>query len=290
MLSMLTANYNSFKAVNFQRTELILLQNKLKEHCAMKPNSTNYNIYVETLQVNCKLTPFQFYCTLGLLLSDASRSLNVAKTGGRIKLQQTVRHWDFVNHLVNEIYPEWCFLVEPRPVSATREHMVSFQTLTLPVFRESFDFLYDLNNKKIVTGEIERYLHPIALAYWFCGDGGKSDYHGNSKAIALHTQGFDLESIQHLVEGLSMRYGWDVVPVKQRGRNQWWIRIRNFDDFITKVGPYIHPSMLYKLPTARSDKSLHGHMPASLYNDTCGSFFHKCPYKLDVYKLNARLK
>jgi hypothetical protein len=148
-----------------KQIDLVLMQNQYKKMGVLKPNSTNYNIYVSTLQDSCKLTPFQFYCSVGLILSDASLSLNQPQTSGRIKIQQTVRHWDFLNHLLTDVYPEWSFQSEPRPVSSVRKQMISFQTLTLPIFMNSFSFFYDEDRKKVIPINIERYLHPIVLAY-----------------------------------------------------------------------------------------------------------------------------
>jgi len=288
----LSLQYNSFKQANLKRTDVILLQLELAHQTGtgLKPNSKNYNMLVKALQEKCSLTPFQFYAIVGLLLSDASLSLNASKKAGRIKLQQTIRHNVFIEHLINELLPEWCLLTTAKIVCISRCDMLSFQTMTLPVFASLFAFLYNKTNTKIVPGNIERYLHPITLAYWFCGDGGKADYKGHSKAIGLYTQGFDHESVKNLQEALINRYGWTVTLVADKGKNQWWIRIKDFDSFITKVGPYIHPSMLYKLPTARSNKSRYGKMSAIIYNQVCGSFFQLCKYNVNKALLGEALK
>jgi len=51
-----------------KQIDLVLMQNQYKKMGVLKPNSTNYNIYVSILQDSCKLTPFQFYCSVGLIL------------------------------------------------------------------------------------------------------------------------------------------------------------------------------------------------------------------------------
>ena len=47
--------------------------------------------------------------------------------------------------------------------------MVSFQTITLPIFMALGQGFYNSCNTKIVPFNIERLLHPIAIAYWFAG-------------------------------------------------------------------------------------------------------------------------
>ena len=168
--------------------------------------------------------------------------------------------------------------------------MVFFQTISLPVFNQFIPLFYTPcggagtpaqpnANKKLVTDGLVKKLHPITIAYWFAGDGGKavySDRVGSSKAIALNTQGFDEASIDRLVNGLVCRYGWDVEKVpEKRASNQWWLKIKNYDDFILKIGPYIHPTIVSKLPTPRSAKSRFGNVTQKVFDDICSSFFKK---------------
>jgi hypothetical protein len=132
--------------------------------------------------------------------------------------------------------------------------VLEFQTLTVPVFADLFSRFYDDKRRKVIPDDIVKDLNAISLAYWFAGDGGKFDFTGHSKSISLHTQGFKHQEVLTLVAALSIKFGWDVVPIRSKGKDQWYIKIKNFDQFITLVGPYIHPSLVYKLPTARSDK------------------------------------
>jgi hypothetical protein len=54
----------------------------------------------------------------------------------------------------------------------------------LPPFKDIF---FKGSIKKVVPSDIARWLHPIAIAYWFAGDGGKFYFHNHSKSLAFHT-------------------------------------------------------------------------------------------------------
>lgn len=120
-------------------------------------------------------------------------------------------------------------------------------------------------------------MHPIAIAYWFAGDGGKYSYHkrvSSGKGLVMNTQGFDEKSTDLLVNALKSRYNWNVVKVKESGAtNQWWIKIKDYDAFIYTVGPYIHPTIISKLPSGRQEKSQFGSVTQTIRDNICGSFF-----------------
>ena len=45
------------------------------------------------------------------------------------------------------------------------------------------------------------YITPVTVAYWFAGDGGKTDFtKSKSKGISFHSQGFTLEDNQLLAK------------------------------------------------------------------------------------------
>jgi hypothetical protein len=275
---------SSAKQVEKNRQQMVLLKDRLlEENGKIYPNSKAYTSYKNKCITICQLTPFQFYCTIGLLLSDASIQLNAKGLEGRLKMQQTIKRKLFMDHLVIDVFPEYTFQKEALLVSQTRQNMVSFQTLTLPVFKDFASLFYVVgaegSNVKIVNEHMARLLHPIALAYWFAGDGGKYEYHKRAhsgKGLVLNTQGFDEKSIDVLVNALKTRYNWNVVKVNESGAtNQWWIKIKDYDDFIYKVGPYIHPTIISKLPSGRQEKSRFGSVTQAIRDQICGSFFTK---------------
>ena len=82
----------NLKVINNNRLAVILLKEKmLAINGKIQPNSKLYYQYVNELLRLCELTPYQNYCIIGLLLSDASLQLNNNGDKSRIKLQQTIR-------------------------------------------------------------------------------------------------------------------------------------------------------------------------------------------------------
>jgi hypothetical protein len=102
------------------RNEMVILINSYKLTGQLKPGSSNYNTYRNTLISNCNITPYQRYCLIGLFLSDASVQFNKEGSAGRVKVQQTIRHYDFVFHLINDVFSEWCFQNNPKSASKSR--------------------------------------------------------------------------------------------------------------------------------------------------------------------------
>ena len=88
--------------------------------------------------------------------------------------------------------------------------------------------------------DIVRWLHPIAIAYWFMGDGGKESSRVlySSKGIELHTQGFDPFSNEILADSLRSRYGW-IVALEPETDKPEQLRIvispKSYDSFIEQV-------------------------------------------------------
>lgn len=271
----LRSNINvPLKQIQAARKKVLLLKENLQKLGPIKPNSLAYRQYQDTLMELCVLTTFQLYCLVGLILSDASLQLSMNGKNNRLKTQQSNKREVLMNHLVQDVFPEWTLQTKALPVSEKRSDMLSLQSMTLPIFNSLRQAFY-INKTKVVTQAIADLLHPIALAYWFAGDGGKYDYREvGAKGLAFHTQGFDKASIDLLVAALIKRYGWEVQAKKQSGAtDQWWIKINDYDDFVLKVGPYIHPSIISKLPSARADNSRHGIMNKALFDQVCGSFF-----------------
>ena len=58
------------------------------------------------------------------------------------------------------------------------------------------------NNKKILPLEIERYLSPLALAYWICDDGQLVKRGG----ITLCTDNYSLAEVELLIQILAKKY------------------------------------------------------------------------------------
>jgi hypothetical protein len=217
--------------------------------------------YMEKLlELQVQLTNWQFEASIGLMLSDASVDLSADGRRARFKMQQSLGHLEFLKH-VKELYLEYTSSDNPVAPIASRSGMYEFQTMKMNAFYElACIFHPELRETgklgtKSITPSLKKYITPVSIAYWFCGDGGKSDFTKNQgKGITFHTQCFKKEECDILSETLREKFGFDAItkldnPVK----NQYRVDILgpSFDKFIKIIGPYIHESMTYKLPTPR---------------------------------------
>lgn len=98
---------NKNVALDSRRKVLALKNQLLLDHGKLVPNGKPYNYYKTNLLKECKLTPFQYYALVGLLLSDASLQYNNNKDGARIKMQQSIKHGELMEHITKEVFPEY---------------------------------------------------------------------------------------------------------------------------------------------------------------------------------------
>lgn len=122
-------------------------------------------------------------------------------------------------------------------------------TITHEVFKNLRKEFYDKNGVKRVN---YFKLTPLSLAAWYYDDG---DLHKRSGAIRLHTESFDIISIQKLVDMLKdsfhilscireKKITWNN---KHRRYNIIYINRKNAHKLIEIVSNYIIPGMEYKL-------------------------------------------
>lgn len=121
-----------------------------------------------------KLEQNIFEMLLGCLLGDA----HIEKSGkdkAYITFEQTIKHKDYVMHLNDvlsgvdgiELYDiKYYKRIDSRHNSVNESIYLKTQASELLTPLGSM-FLSD-NGKKILPAEIEKYLSPIALAYWIC--------------------------------------------------------------------------------------------------------------------------
>ena len=82
-------------------------------------------------------------------------------------------------------------------------------------------------------------------------DGGKLDYSSNQgKGIVYNTQGFKTEEVERMCKELRDKFKFDTWVGNNKGPV---IKIsgRSYERFMDIVGPFIHESMRYKLPSNR---------------------------------------
>jgi len=142
--------------------------------------------------------------------------------------------------------------------------VLRFKTFTFSSFNWIEECFYikdpDLNRRiKVLPSAIEKYLSPLALAIWIMDDGGKV-----SGGMKLSTHNFTKKEVLLLCDILINKFGLKatIQSAAPKGRvisvSSSGLRVREDQHiiYISKtsmvklseiVGPYIHPSMKYKL-------------------------------------------
>jgi hypothetical protein len=122
-----------------------------------------------------------------------------------------------------------------------------FKTYTFSSFNWIHDMFYDINNKKIIPKNIERYLTSLTLAIWFMDDGSIAS---TNNGLKISTQSFTLKEIEYLCNILYSKFGIFCKP-QFRGTkyNNYIIYIheKSCRDFSRIIKPFMLESMYYKL-------------------------------------------
>lgn len=243
-----------------------------KNPMCFKGNTIQRRDYVAALE-GIELTAYQFDLVVGMLLSDASVDFNA--TGCRIKMQQSYEHRSWLESTRFDLV-EYTASNSLYNTKRSNSDMYESDTLTCNAFDQVIDLFYEnKSTPKIIKPEIQPYITEVSVANWFCGDGGKRS-HDTDKAIEFNTQGFKQTECEYLAEILTQNLQIDAESVRdshlKRGE-KYIVRVKNssYDTFIEKVGPYIHPCFIKRLPPPRSYKSRFGFMTPDLFSEIIGS-------------------
>lgn len=244
-------------------------------------------------EMGVELTDFQFDACIGLCLSDASLQSGSAsprepeKTLTRLKMTQATKHESFLYH-VKDVLRIYTGNEKPFAPLSTRSQIYEFTTLRCQqltplasVFSDEPPRTDGVIPKKI-TNKLKPYITPVSVAYWFCGDGGKADFTSNKgKGITFHTQCFSKQECELLASFISDNLGLDAeAKLDVRSSNQYRVDILgpSYDKFIEIVGPFIHPSMAFKLPEPRVKGSRFGFADTTFYKNNTSIFFNNENY------------
>lgn len=194
-----------------------------------------------------KLTGIQREILVGVLLGDAHLETQNNGRTYRLKIEQSLEHRDYVEHLYT-VFREWV-LTPPSTRSVVTRGVLTknyrFSTLSHGAFRFYAQQFY-LNGRKRVPEKIGRLITPRSIAYWFMDDGSIKSK--ESKGIIINTQSFSKSEVKILVNLLKTKFGLDSKLRRQREGFQIYISGFCFERFYAIVKDYIIDSMLYKLP------------------------------------------
>lgn len=185
---------------------------------------------------------------VGLILGD----LNIQKQGESINARclfaQGSLHKDYLD-LLYLLFRGYC-ATEPK-VSNLAPHKktgmihsrVTFSTLSLPCFNDSYNLFY-VTGKKIVPSTIGSLLTLRGLAFLICDDGC---WDSQSGRVVLSTNSFTIKEVELLVRVLNDK--WDLNCYKVRQKSNYVIKIpaHSIPLLQSLLKDKMPPMMLYKI-------------------------------------------
>jgi LAGLIDADG DNA endonuclease family len=218
---------------------------------------TKLNAYLETI----KLTELQREVLIGTLLGDATFSLANRKPKYSVKFEQGKMHEVYVHHLLEIFKP----FVGTWPVERLINKEKAEKGLETPRYsmwfrtyqHKSLIFYYNLfykqeldltnpkivlNKIKIVPKNIDKFLTPRAIAYWFMDDGSYEN-----KTCMFNTQSFTPEDSQLLCNVLLNKYGIEAKLSNNKEKKRIRIKTCSAPALRKLIEPYVLPHFHYKL-------------------------------------------
>jgi len=129
-------------------------------------------------------------------------------------------------------------------------------TMSLPCLNIYREWFYP-EGVKVVPNDIEQHLTARGVAHWFMQDGSKTSDNG----VTFATHCFNVAELSLLIEVLSSKFGLNCTQQQmggKKGQRALYVRRKSIphlgpglsqgQGFLELVRPYMHSSMLYKLP------------------------------------------
>lgn len=186
-----------------------------------------------------KLTYFQKQLVLGTLLGDGSlSSFMLHCTHCEKQTDYFLFKTKILNSLVGNVY---------NTIGGYDTKEKQFYTKVLYEFKDLYDYLYDNNDKKIITEEYLNKLHPFALAIWYMDDGTLNTLPGTRRSTChLCTDGFSEQNVELLVNYFN-KHGYECY----KKRCKKYFRVAFTPDgsiaFLSSIAPFIIDFFNYKL-------------------------------------------
>ena len=171
----------------------------------------------------------------GCLLGDGYMR---CKTNAHLQITHSINQKDYVDWKYKNLSE---FVLTP-PKSYKGNGMrigYRFFTRSLPIFTNYYLRFY--KKQKIVPRDLN--LTALALAIWYMDDGSKS-----GRSCYLNTQKFTSKDQEFLISILRRRFGLQAHRDKDKKYYRLRFPLEDSRKFSKIVGPFILPSMQYKLP------------------------------------------
>jgi recombination protein RecA len=195
---------------------------------------STYNSALSELAVSKGLNPEQYQIMLGSILGDGSISKS---PGGRYRLK-------FVHGEKQEHYLRW--KAHMFGIDTIHTHRGGYTTsLKYACTTKSIDLVnhIDVSNRQTCPQWVINDLDWPALAVWYMDDGA---IHQKAGSIIISSNAFDLDTNERIQEKL-LHMG--IVSKVLQSREYYHISIGVDSSFVflTKIAPYIHKNLFYKL-------------------------------------------
>ena len=204
---------------------------------------------IEAYKTTLRLSDVQREIVVGVLLGDAHLETQNGGRSYRLKIEQGVRHAEYVRHLHSELR-EWV-LTLPKPKMGKTKGVTTFNLAFQTVSHEefaSYGSLFYRARRKIVPEGIRDLATARVLAYWYMDDGSMKS--SQSKGVIFNTQAYDSSDIQRLISTLG-GFGLEAWERRQSDGSQIYVSGSSYERFIELVGPYVIEAMRYKVPLSR---------------------------------------
>lgn len=128
-----------------------------------------------------------------------------------------------------------------------------FNTVTLPIFYQFAKLFYVRTEgtklvTKVIPSNIASMLTPRALAYWIMDDG----FYTKRGGVTLCTDSFSSEEVLLLKSAIEVNFNLACSLHKKPKGQRIYISGRDHSKLVKLLGPYMIPSMIYKIGESKS--------------------------------------
>jgi len=215
---------------------------------------------MQKLNNKIKLTEEQKDLLIGTLLGDGNLQSETRGRTWRYRSIHKKEHYDYINHkyiILSNICgtePKLSRVYDSRTNKYYERYL--FSTLienSLRYYANMF-YKYDINEdkfKKIVPLNIEKYLTPRAIAYWYMDDGSLK-WKGKSNAMRICSDGFSLDDVMRLKKVINDKYNINMQLIKIKKKDiiiGYRLQINEANSILFRelIKPYLLEVMSYKV-------------------------------------------
>ena len=182
---------------------------------------------------------------IGKLLGDGHLETANGRTY-RLKIEHSIKQKEYVDWLHQELYQ--LASNEPKTKASARGFMLYYKCWFNTSYSGNFRFyaqqFYE-GRKKVIPVLIRRWLTPLSLAVWFMDDGSIKSKECQAKL--LNTQSYNHANIVRLQAALKLNFGFVTTVRQQKDGMQIYVPANQVARLRAVIGPYVIPSMRYKL-------------------------------------------